>query len=62
MAGDYVAPASDPVGIRIAFPGRRVVGMTVTERSPQVPPSFFVKPGGIRARSAHMPPAWPRVQ
>ncbi|WP_432161983.1 substrate-binding domain-containing protein [Streptomyces tendae] len=42
VAGDYVAPASDPVGIRIAFPGRRVVGMTVTERSPQVPPSFFV--------------------
>ncbi|MFD5440201.1 substrate-binding domain-containing protein [Streptomyces tendae] len=42
VAGDYVAPANDPVGIRIAFPGRRVVGMTVTERSPQVPPTFFV--------------------
>lgn len=42
VAADYVAPASDPVGIRIAFPGRRVVGMTVTERSPQVPPTFFV--------------------
>ncbi|MFC8081777.1 substrate-binding domain-containing protein [Streptomyces sp. NPDC057340] len=42
VAGDYVAPASDPVGIRIAFPGRRVVGMAVTERSPQVPPTFFV--------------------
>ncbi|MFE5256079.1 hypothetical protein [Streptomyces coelicoflavus] len=49
VAADYVAPASDPVGIRIAFPGRRVVGMTVTERSPQVPPTFFV-PGarGLR--------------
>ncbi|MFI7347930.1 substrate-binding domain-containing protein [Streptomyces sp. NPDC049936] len=42
VAGDYVAPANDPVGISIAFPGRRVVGMTVTERSPQVPPTFFV--------------------
>ncbi|MGX1252967.1 hypothetical protein RKD48_005478 [Streptomyces ambofaciens] len=42
VAGDYVAPASDPVGIRIAFPGRRVVGMAVTERSAQVPPTFFV--------------------
>ncbi|MET7406072.1 substrate-binding domain-containing protein [Streptomyces parvulus] len=42
VAGDYVAPANDPVGITIAFPGRRVVGMTVTERSPQVPPTFFV--------------------
>ncbi|MET9160952.1 phosphate-binding protein, partial [Streptomyces parvulus] len=30
VAGDYVAPANDPVGITIAFPGRRVVGMTVT--------------------------------
>lgn len=39
---DYVAPVNDPVGIRIAFPGRRVVGMTVTERSPMVPPTFFV--------------------
>ncbi|MBZ6081607.1 substrate-binding domain-containing protein [Streptomyces olivaceus] len=42
VAADYVAPANDPVGIRIAFPGRRVVGMTVTERSTQVPPTFFV--------------------
>ncbi|MGW5604454.1 substrate-binding domain-containing protein [Streptomyces rochei] len=39
--GDYVAPPTDPVGVRIAFPGRRVVGMAVTERSDNVPRSFF---------------------
>jgi ABC-type phosphate transport system substrate-binding protein len=44
---DYVAPPADPVGVSIAFPGRRVVGMAVTERSDNVPRSFFVpdRPG-----------------
>ncbi|MGV9909202.1 hypothetical protein ACWEWD_24000 [Streptomyces tendae] len=49
VAADYVAPASDPVGIRIAFHRRRVVGVTVTERSPRVPPTL------LRA-------GWPRGQ
>ncbi|WP_217140465.1 substrate-binding domain-containing protein [Streptomyces sp. AC627_RSS907] len=38
---DYVAPANDPVGIRVAFPGRRVVGMVVTECSHTVLRDFF---------------------
>ncbi|ANB06242.1 phosphate-binding protein [Streptomyces ambofaciens] len=47
VEGDYVAPATDPVGVSIAFPGRRVVGMAVTERSRNVPRSFFTpdRPG-----------------
>lgn len=39
---DYMAPANDPVGIRVAFPGRRVVGMVVTECSHTVLRDFFV--------------------
>ncbi|AQS69766.1 substrate-binding domain-containing protein [Streptomyces pactum] len=38
---DYVAPANDAVGIRVAFPGRRVVGMVVTECSHTVLRDFF---------------------
>ncbi|MET9778420.1 substrate-binding domain-containing protein [Streptomyces sp. NPDC006367] len=47
---DYMAPANDPVGIRVAFPGRRVVGMVVTECSHTVLRDFFA-PGtpGFRA-------------
>ncbi|GAA2569781.1 substrate-binding domain-containing protein [Streptomyces lienomycini] len=47
VESDYVAPATDPVGVSIAFPGRRVVGMAVTERSRNVPRSFFTpdRPG-----------------
>ncbi|MDG9721235.1 substrate-binding domain-containing protein [Streptomyces sp. DH41] len=38
---DYVAPANDAVGIRVKFPGRRVVGMVVTECSHTVLRDFF---------------------
>ncbi|MGC9437620.1 substrate-binding domain-containing protein [Streptomyces sp. WG5] len=38
---DYVAPANDTVGIRVRFPGRRVVGMVVTECSHTVLRDFF---------------------
>ncbi|MGC9497157.1 substrate-binding domain-containing protein [Streptomyces sp. WG7] len=38
---DYVAPANDTVGIRVKFPGRRVVGMVVTECSHTVLRDFF---------------------
>ncbi|MCT7354176.1 substrate-binding domain-containing protein [Streptomyces sp. 15-116A] len=38
---DYVGPPNNPVGIRITFPGRKVVGMAVTERSPAVPDTYF---------------------
>ncbi|WP_217252188.1 substrate-binding domain-containing protein [Streptomyces sp. AC602_WCS936] len=41
---DYVARIDDPVGIRAAFPGRRVVGMVVTECSHPVLREFF-EPG-----------------
>ncbi|MFC8866255.1 substrate-binding domain-containing protein [Streptomyces sp. NPDC057148] len=41
---DYVARMDDPVGIRAAFPGRRVVGMVVTECSHPVLREFF-EPG-----------------
>ncbi|WP_217165181.1 substrate-binding domain-containing protein [Streptomyces sp. AC512_CC834] len=44
VEGDYVARADDPVGIRAAFPGRRVVGMVVTECSHPVLRDFF-EPG-----------------
>ncbi|WP_395571544.1 PstS family phosphate ABC transporter substrate-binding protein [Streptomyces sp. BK79] len=38
---DYVAPVDDPVGVRAAFPGRRVVGMVVTECSHPALRDFF---------------------
>ncbi|GGP98971.1 substrate-binding domain-containing protein [Streptomyces mutabilis] len=41
---DYVARVDDPVGIRAAFPGRRVVGMVVTECSHPMLRDFF-EPG-----------------
>jgi ABC-type phosphate transport system substrate-binding protein len=41
---DYVARVDGPVGIRAAFPGRRVVGMVVTECSHPVLRDFF-QPG-----------------
>ncbi|MFE0806498.1 substrate-binding domain-containing protein [Streptomyces sp. NPDC058794] len=41
---DYVARVDDPVGVRAAFPGRRVVGMVVTECSHPVLREFF-EPG-----------------
>ncbi|WP_151480090.1 substrate-binding domain-containing protein [Streptomyces albicerus] len=41
VADDYMRPNNDPVGIRVGFPGRRVVGMVVTELSDEYLRDFF---------------------
>lgn len=49
----YLASAADPVGVRITFPGRRVVGMVVTEFSdPQLRASFAAGAPGLSSRDS----------
>lgn len=47
-AGDYVARDDDEVGIRASFPGRRVVGMVVTELSHDYLGPCFEGAAGLR--------------
>lgn len=47
-AGDYVVRDDDQVGIRASFPGRRVVGMVVTELSHDYLGPCFEGAAGLR--------------